>query len=150
MKAIPLSEWRWLGMPAHFICGHRCRFHLATVVGRVLVSSVGAMPPVGKDWGEWQEVGSGRMCETMVFMAGKPCAQADCRCGVPEIDGDSLDFGAYNDPGSAQEGHAAMCARWASAQFQAKAAEYAKRKAKAKAAEAEAERLRDEISEALS
>lgn len=39
------SSWEWYGHPAHFICGDKCRFHLATKVGKYLVSTVGELWP---------------------------------------------------------------------------------------------------------
>jgi hypothetical protein len=38
---IPVHNWKWFGSAAHFICGRWCRFHLATQVGRYLISTVG-------------------------------------------------------------------------------------------------------------
>lgn len=37
--------WKWFGHAAHFICGHSCRFHLATLVGKYLISTVGELWP---------------------------------------------------------------------------------------------------------
>lgn len=44
-KAIPPEKWKWFGHPAHFICGRDCRFHLATKIGRWLVSTLGEYLP---------------------------------------------------------------------------------------------------------
>lgn len=38
---INANEWEWFGNAAHFICGRWCRFHLATKVGKYLISTVG-------------------------------------------------------------------------------------------------------------
>lgn len=43
VERIPESEWKWYGLAAHFICGDRCQFHLATTIGGYLVSTIGAM-----------------------------------------------------------------------------------------------------------
>ena len=40
------SIWKWFGHAAHFICGHDCRFHLATLLpSGYLVSTVGEYWP---------------------------------------------------------------------------------------------------------
>ena len=136
-NAIPRGEWEWFGKASHFICGHDCRFHLATKVGPWLVSTVGEYLPdsnvreilaetrgitlKGKgderraSWMQqvgYEEIGHGRMYETMVFRAGAPCG-GDCGCGVPTIDGTSLDFRGYNNAGDATAGHMALCEAWA-------------------------------------
>lgn len=42
---IPREEWKWFGHAAHFICARWCRFHMATQVGKWLVSTVGEYWP---------------------------------------------------------------------------------------------------------
>ena len=95
------ENWIWMPHPAHFICSDRCKFVLATYVGKYIVSTVGEM------WSErivreihadvhnlkwllenkhlkgdsfdfayfkkfgYQEIGAGRLYETMVFKARK-------------------------------------------------------------------------------
>lgn len=140
---IPMSEWKWFGNAAHFICSHWCRFHMATQVGPYLVSTVGEFWPErgsreiharcrdpkwlaanGHLLGDafdfaymqrfgYEEVGCGRKYETMVFKAGKPCRAKGCRCGVPAISGSELDFSGYNDAGSATAGHMKLCKKYA-------------------------------------
>lgn len=123
---IPRSEWKWFGVAAHFICGRWCRFHLATVVGPWLVSTVGEyVHPRRAKGGElteekwikenWpgEDVGLDRKYETMVFKAGEPCDSTVCGCGLPEIDGEELGFDGYNTAREATVGHMAMCAEWA-------------------------------------
>ena len=39
------DKWVWMGHAGHFICGHDCRFHMATRVGKYLVSTVGELWP---------------------------------------------------------------------------------------------------------
>jgi hypothetical protein len=111
-----MTRIQWFGHAAHFICGHRCRFHLATKVGRYLVSTVGELPkfnPSDPDsLGPFETIGAGRMYETMVFKAGAPCKAKDCGCGLPTIDGSELDFAPYNDAGSATAGHMKIVAKW--------------------------------------
>ncbi len=108
---------KWFGHAAHFICGHRCRFHLATQVGKYIVSTVGEMPKEGAapdDGGPWATIGLARTYETMVFKAGAPCKAKGCACGIPSIDGSELDFAGYNDAGSATKGHMKLVKKWAS------------------------------------
>lgn len=106
------SKWKWFGHAGHLCVGHACRFHLCTKVGKYLVSTVGEYyghPEAEKP----QEIGYGRLFETMVFRAGKPCALAECGCGLPEISGSEIDFGAYNKAGDAARGHMKMCRKYA-------------------------------------
>lgn len=112
-----VARWKWFGHAAHFICGHRCRFHLATKVGSYLVSTVGELPKFSPNdpdsSGPFETIGSGRTYETMVFKAGAPCKSKGCGCGLPEISGSELDFKAYNDAASATVGHLQLCRKWA-------------------------------------
>jgi len=98
------------GYPAHFICADRCKFHLATRVGKYLVSTVGDMRPTPES--KMEIIGVNRFFETMVFKCGKICKLPDCGCGMPEINGRELDFAGYNTAGEAQTGHERMIAKW--------------------------------------
>ena len=124
--AIPQEQWKWFGEAAHFICGRWCRFHLATKVGKYLVSTVGEyVHPrhgTGSEQGEsdwlkknWpgEDIGHERKYETMVFLAGKPCDSPLCGCGLPKIDGNELAMAGYNRADDATRGHAKMCVKWA-------------------------------------
>lgn len=120
------SEWRWFGNAGHYVCGRWCRFHLTTQVGQYLVSTIGEyVHPrhskgseqaeaawLNKNW-PGEDIGSGRKYETMVFLAGKPCDAPECGCGLPQIDGNCLDFAGYNNAKDATEGHMKMCEIWA-------------------------------------
>lgn len=127
------KDWIWFGNAAHFICGRWCRFHLATQIGKYLVSTVGEFVhprhsgasehteniwltrnPLGED------IGYGRKFETFVFLAGEPCNSSDCRCGLPEIDGRNLDGLVANDRRTARENHIELCNRFASQEYQKK------------------------------
>lgn len=134
------QEWEWFGTPGHLIVAQDCRFHLATIVGSHLVSTVGEWLPdessreiMAKSRGHvlagrgdarradflskvgWIEIGSGRLYETMVFPVGDDrCTVADCDCGMPKVtDFGELDSDGYNLRGDATRGHYAMCERWA-------------------------------------
>src|SRR5688572_3663607 len=120
---IDRSQWRWYGNAAHLIVGQDCRFHLATVIGPWIVSTVGQYLPdesareiIAKSHGvsltgkgderRWsfmsqigyETIGLGRTFETMVFRAGPPCTAEECGCGMPSLaNASELDFAGYND-----------------------------------------------------
>ena len=128
------ADWKWFGHAGHLIVGQWCRFHLCTLVGKYLVSTVGEyVPDEGvreitarcrgitlEGHGDarladymkkigFEEIGAGRKYETMVFLAGQPCEAKDCHCGLPEISGDELAWRGYNDAGSTAKGHLELC-----------------------------------------
>lgn len=124
MPEVPATEWVYYGSSGHFICGRWCRFHLATKIGKWFISTVGEFVhpkdsggseatearyltdnPLGAD------IGYGRKFETLVFQYEGEC---DCGCGLPHTIGFELDSSCYNDRKSANEGHLAMCKKWAS------------------------------------
>jgi hypothetical protein len=140
------SDWKWFGNAGHFICAASCRFHLCTQIGEYLISTVGEYWPerpvreihaqvndpkwlaknivLKGDYFDaaymerfgYEEIGSDRKYETMVFKAGEPCTVEGCCCGLPKISGSNIDFDAYNDAGSAAKGHLDMCQKWAVSQ----------------------------------
>lgn len=131
LKATDPENWIWFGNAAHFICGMWCRFHLATQVGKVLVSTVGQYvhPRHGQgredleaQWlkENWpgEDIGCDRKYETMVFLAGEICTLEACGCGLPAISGSELDFRGYNRADEANLGHREMCELWASEEKQ--------------------------------
>lgn len=136
MRVAP-EKWKWYGNAAHLIVGNDCRFHMATLVGKHIVSTVGEWLPDSTSWDIYArskditlagrgderrydflkrvgyvEIGCERKYETMVFKAGVPCKSKTCGCGLPTIDGSELDFGGYNDAGAATRGHMALCRKW--------------------------------------
>ncbi|MFQ5503352.1 MAG: hypothetical protein ACE5F1_00985 [Planctomycetota bacterium] len=44
-ERIPEVEWEWFGRAGHLCVGNFCRFHLATKVGNIWISTVGAYFP---------------------------------------------------------------------------------------------------------
>ena len=139
---ISQDQWHWFGSAGHFICAQWCRFHLCTLIGNYLVSTVGEYVPdetvreihceihgitlegrgdarladymnkVG-----FQELGYKRTYETMVFKAGAPCTAEGCNCGLPSLaDGCELEADGYNDAGAATKGHLALCHKYAKEQ----------------------------------
>jgi hypothetical protein len=124
-KPIPQAEWEWFGTPGHFICAQWCRFHLTTVVGNYIISTVGEyVHPrhsggveaqeskwLAKNW-PGEDIGAGRKYETMVFKAGR-CTATSCGCQLPEISGTELDMKGYNTRVDATRGHIELCTTWA-------------------------------------
>lgn len=139
MTAVPRDQWEWFGKAGHFICGQDCRFHLCTLVGPWLVSTVGEYLPDSSIWeieakfrgvtlegrGDarradymrkvgYSQIGSGRTYETMVFPAGERCSAEGCGCGMPTAsDWSERDERGYNDAAAATRGHYEMCEKWA-------------------------------------
>lgn len=124
-RNVPPAKWEWFGHSAHFICGQWCRFHMATKVGKYLVSTVGLyVHPRNSQFSEkgeseWmlenpngERVGCDRFYETMVFTAGARCKSKECGCGLPELAGGELDMLGYQTAGEARKGHMALCRKW--------------------------------------
>lgn len=125
-KSVPPEKWEWFGHAAHFICGRWCRFHMATKVGKYLVSTVGLyVHPRNSGAGEqseiaWQKknpngekIGCDRFYETMVFTVGLRCKSKECGCGLPSLgDCSNLDFLGYKTAGDARRGHMKLCQKW--------------------------------------
>ena len=136
---IPAEKWKWFGNSGHFICGDDCRFHLCTLVGDVLVSTIGEFFPdspvreiiaqsrgiILKGKGDerkadymkrigFEEVGCGRKYETMAFKTtGKECS---CGCGLPGIISET-EFGSYNAAKEATKGHFQICLKIATGEL---------------------------------
>lgn len=135
------AKRKYFGHAAHFICGDKCQWHLATQVGRYIVSSVGELWPERSSreihakiydpkWlaenqqrkGDefdfhyrkrfgFDEIGCGRKYETMVFKIDGT-KKCECGCGLPKIIPSEMDSAGYNDAVSATKGHEAMCRKW--------------------------------------
>ena len=123
------ADWVWMPHPGHLVVSRDCKFHLNTYVGGYIVSTVGEYLPdsqvreiLAKSRGielsgrwlkknDWEEIGSGRKYETMVFPA--KIAEDKC-CPFFAYDWSTLDFDGYNDAGEAFAGHQKMCKKWAS------------------------------------
>lgn len=116
--SVPVESWRWHGVAAHFICGYRCRFHLATEVGAWLVSTVGDL--YDTDEGERRPLGcdADSFYETYVFHLGdapKRCEEPGCDCGLPEPTEWCEVYGKRSATrGAATREHLAACAEYAS------------------------------------
>jgi hypothetical protein len=137
---ITKDKWLWMPHAGHFICGNDCRFHLATKVGKYLVSTVGEYWPdqavrrihaevcdnpwylingslKGDNFNSaymkkfgFEDLGYDRKYETMVFKAVK--AKKCKACPYTQGDGDNLDYVGYNDSAEAYKGHLKMCDKW--------------------------------------
>ena len=134
------ENWIWMPHPAHFILGNECRFHLATYVGKYIVSTVGELWPdrdsrrihaevYDLKWYEqnkhlrgsefdsayykkfgYEEIGIGRKYETMVFKAIKN--KNKCGCKYIMKSAENVDFKGYNNPEEAYKGHLKLCNKW--------------------------------------
>ena len=122
---IPVKDWKWFGSAGHFICAQWCRFHLCTLVGEYLISTVGEYVHPRHGMGseqkeaEWTEenfpgedIGCDRKYETMVFETKGVCTAEDCNCGLPTIKSTELDANGYNLAGNATKGNYEMCEKW--------------------------------------
>jgi hypothetical protein len=134
-EVIPQDKWKWFGNAGHLICSHDCRFHLCTLIGNVLVSTVGQYFPDatvreilaesrkitlqgrGDDRKHdymkkigYEEIGCDRKFETMAFkVSEKVCTAKDCNCGMPEIVPTEIEMEGYNTAGEATKGHMRIC-----------------------------------------
>ena len=113
---IAVSKWQWFGSAGDFICGSRCQFHLCTLVGQHLVSTVGELRLKQTD-DEFEPLGAGgknSLYETMVFKTdGTVCDSDECSCGLPSIITSELDSQRYAKAGDAAKGHYKFCRKWA-------------------------------------
>lgn len=105
--SIPETEWIWQGHAGHLIVAEWCRFHMATRVGDVLVSTVGDYFPPGKE--ERETIDCGRFFETFVFAAG---ATLDCGC-TNAASWSEIDCAPANSAAAATANHMEMCRKWA-------------------------------------
>ena len=112
--AVCCDEWEWYGNAGHFISRHKCRFHLTTIVGKFLVSTVGELRP--DPYRKCEELSPGYFYETMVFDSWERCGggAAECgNCGCPSGRCCEIECARYKTAGEATRGHMAMCEKWA-------------------------------------
>ena len=109
---IPQAKWQWFGSPGHFIGAWNCHYHLCTLVGKWLISTVGEYYPLKS-----KQPGTlgcdKRLYETMVFRAGRRCQNMGCNCAMPFIGPKVLDMMAATVRGNTAKNHMAMCMKWA-------------------------------------
>lgn len=139
----PKDKWGWMPHPAHFMCSDRCQFHLATKVGRYIVSTVGEYWPErsvrdvhasihdpkwhaenkhrkGDDYDRvymmrfgFEDIGFDRKYETMVFKAEKMPPEGCKACTYKINVQKDSAFEGYNDAESARRGHMKYCLEFA-------------------------------------
>ena len=111
--AIPESDWTWCGGPHHFVGRSNCRFHLATQVGLILVSTVGEYRPPSSG-GDMKPLGlaADSFYETMVFLVEDYPGQ-DCPIGQFTADG-QVECVHSSTPTEASTAHRSMARRWSS------------------------------------
>jgi hypothetical protein len=140
--AIEASKWKWFGHAAHLIVGSDCRFHMATLIGKYMISTVGEYWPDrqvreihakvhdpewlsenqhrrGDDFDSaymqrfgYETIGCDRKYETMVFNV-HPGEECKCGCGLPQMDYSEIDASVANEAKAAREGHMKLCAKYA-------------------------------------
>lgn len=141
-KMVEPQDWKWYGHAGHLIVGQWCRFHLCTLIGKHLVSTVGEYWPErpvreihahvhdpawlaenkslrGDDFDAaymrrfgYEDIGCDRRYETMVFKANGKLCE--CGCGLPTFSGSEIESNGYNLAIEATEGHYEMCRKFAS------------------------------------
>ena len=130
---VPKQDWVWMPHAGHLCVGHHCRFHLATAVGKWLISTVGeyvppvnlaqlvaiheggaaaGVPPLDKPNEDVQDIGWCRKYETMVFQAVRNPEPCSC-CPFVQSDGSDADMAGYKTAAEAYAGHLKMCEKWA-------------------------------------
>lgn len=145
---IKRADWKWYGQATHFICANECRFHMATRVGALLVSTVGAwmQDSIRKSfldeenglakWEAWiapglrlgltkpngmHVIGAERFYETAIFEIGGYCETPDCDCGgLPNI-GENVAMIGYSTSAEAQAGHIDVCEEYSTDEKQKEA-----------------------------
>lgn len=106
---VPERDWKWFGNPAHLAVRQNCHFHLATLVGKYVVSTVGEYIPDGET--EYKRIALDALFETLVFRHnGDFCG---CGCGLPDIEAAEIDGQKANTAKDANVNHAAMCSKYA-------------------------------------
>lgn len=114
----PRWEVQWFGYAGHFIASRWCYFHLATLVGPWLVSTVGDYHPPRSDYSVDAEsprktIGWERDFETYVFRAGPTCHADGCDCGMPSLlDAEEVETHGAMTAGAATRNHYAMCEKY--------------------------------------
>lgn len=123
VHAVPISKWIWLGYPQHFCAAKDCRFHMATIVGKYVISTVGDYHPprvVQGDEGpdrmqpteKPETIGAGpdSFYETFVFRCD---GLGQCGCCAAITSMDVLDGPRTATAVEAQKCHMEMCRKYA-------------------------------------
>jgi hypothetical protein len=105
---IPMSKWIWCGYPGHLMVADSCRFRLHTRIGNYRISTVGDRHKNGRRDEPAKEIGANCLFETYVFRVH----DGEYACGEMD-EGLEIDSESYNDGEKANEGHMAMCRKYA-------------------------------------
>ncbi len=136
-KVVTKDKWIWMPHPAHFICSYDCKFFLATKVGKYIISTVGEYfpdAPIREIFAEsrkvilegrgdarrndymqkigFEELGVGRLYETMVFKSQKMSKDGCGACLYRMKTPSDIDFDGYKTAKEAYRGHMKMCLKW--------------------------------------
>jgi hypothetical protein len=109
-RMTPPEQWIWQGYPSHLCVSDKCLFHLSTVVGTYIISTIGDYRPNGHTKPP-ETIGYERLFETYVFTAGNSC---ECGCGstLPK-QLDEIDALPANTAPDAQRNHMTLCYKYA-------------------------------------
>lgn len=109
---IPIAEWKWSGQAGHQCVSNYCRYHLTTVVGIYIISTVGDWHPKGA--GKMEKLTLYGYYDTAVFEVDEELLE----CGCVQIKGEQLDgkqYGNVKCP-ELEKGHFDMCMKYAKLQ----------------------------------
>jgi len=135
------ENWVWMPHAGHCVIGHMCRFHLATYVGKYIVSTIGEYWPDrgsreihAKIWNEkWYEKNKhlkGDYFDAAYFkkfgyetlgagdksiyetMVFKARKSKEKCCRYVMVSGEDLDGQRYATSGEATKGHMKFCNKW--------------------------------------
>jgi hypothetical protein len=107
----------WQGIGGHFICAHRCRYSVSTVIfvdneAKYIVSTVGAMTSLDKEE-VYEQIGCDRYYETYVF--GDVSHKFELGDTYYTQSGQEIDMDAIDKPyafGKATDMHQKMVDKW--------------------------------------
>lgn len=111
MKQIVASKWKWYGHAAHFIAADNCLFHMTTVIGDYIISTIGDYYPKNERSSNPTQIGLDRLYETYVFIDTKRRCSEKCKC--PLADGGEIDALHANDRVTANANHTKLCRKYA-------------------------------------
>lgn len=112
---IDQSQWIWYGHAGHLCVADFCRFHLATQVGKFMISTVGDYHLPGNPQRQLLGAGENSFYETYVFrvVGESKCSDPTCDCGVPKIDFGEIEGIRCATAGQARKNHLRMCRKYA-------------------------------------
>lgn len=106
-------EWKWRGLPGHFIAVKDCIFRLCTDIGKYRISTVGGYYPDGQGEGKMQTIGCDRHYETYVFLLDPKSGEVS---DLSEIDANGILLAKKENPYDADKRaeamHMKMCEKY--------------------------------------